>query len=124
VARKDFVLVSWGLSKEIVMAGLIGCEADLSLLQQKHPNFLRILQELTPSSPVLRVKDPEQPSQGYLRPRHSDPYPQTFSSLNQAQTILECKALRNEKLAPSLRQEVALNLSRSSLLLKRKCKTT
>lgn len=105
------------------MAGIIGSEADFSLLQQKHPNFLRILQELTPSSPVLRVKDLEQPSQGYLRPRQSDPFPQTAPAFHQAQTILECKALRNEKLTPSLQQEVALNIGQSQLLLKRKCRT-
>ena len=106
------------------MADLIGTTADLSLLQQKHPNLLRVLQELTPSSPVLRVKDLEQPSQGYLRPRRSDPSPQSKPSFCQAQVILQCKALNNEKLAPSLRQEVALNLSLSQLLQKRKCKTT
>lgn len=102
------------------MADLVGSEADLSLLRQKHPNLLRILHELAPSSPVLRVKDPEQPAQGYLRPRCSDPFPR---SSDQANVILQCKALQNERLAPSLRQEVALNIGQSLLLRKRGHKT-
>ena len=123
ISGKYIVSICASPNKEIDMAGIVGSQADLSLLQQKHPNLLRILQELTPSSPVLRVKDPEQPSQGYLRPRNSDPYPRTTPFSSQTQAILQCKALKNEKLAPTLRQEVALNLSQSLLLQKRKCKT-
>ena len=108
------------------MEAVIGIETDFSLLRQKHPNLLRVLQEIRPSSPVCRVRDPEQPAQGYLKPRSADSELARIHFLQtqeKAEAILQCKALHNEKLAPSLQQEVTLSIGQSRLLQKRRFKT-
>lgn len=92
-------------------------QTDFSLLLQPHPNLLRVMQEIAPGSPVCRARDKEQPSSGYLTRKSAD---FLISSPSQAQAILQCKALRNERLTPSLQQEVRLSLGDSALLKKRK----
>ena len=102
------------------MAASAGIPTDFSLLRQQHPNLLRVMQELTPNSPVCKARDREQPAQGYLTRRSAD---FIVSKPGQAAEILQCKALNNEKLTPSLQQEVTLSLGNSLLLRKRKRNT-
>lgn len=102
------------------MANSIGSCPDLSIFSQKHPNLLRVLQEIQPSSPVCRVKDREQPSQGYLTRQSFD---FLTSAPDKKREILQCKALHNEKLAPTMQQEVVLTMGNSLLLRKRQRNT-
>ena len=101
---------------KICMATTTGIDTDFSLLRQRHPNLLRVLQECAPNSPVCRARDKDQPAQGYLTPRSAESF---LSNSAQAVEILQCKALCNEKLMPSLRQEVTLSMGDSLLLRKR-----
>jgi hypothetical protein len=98
------------------MTTTTGMEADLSLLRQRHPNLLRVLQECAPNSPICTARDKEQPAQGYLTPRSADTF---LPKSSKAAAILQCKALHNEKLTPSLQQEVTLSIGNSLLLRKR-----